>query len=697
MADLFDVLVELFINGSWVDVTTDVRIRDGVSIGRGQSDEGSRSEASRLTLSFNNRLGKYSPRNPTSAYYGLLGRNTPIRVTAESSVRFVGEVSSWPPRWDITGNDVWTPVEASGILRRLGQGAAPLRSALYRGLTNPALAVPVVAYWPCEDGDGSSRLASGVGGPSMTFTGTPDLASYTEFDSSDPIPLLADSVWTGVVPAYTVTGDASIRFLLAVPAAGISGDEALISIYGSGTAAQWVIRYGDPGGDLKVQAYDEDGNVLLDSGFMVFAVTGKKLRVALDLDQNGANIDWDLSILEPGATSGLTAGGTLASRTLGQVQRIIVSVGGGITDTAIGHISVQSAITSIFDLGPQLAAYTGETAGRRIERLCDEEQITFTSVGTLDDSTAMGPQKPATLLDLIGDAADADMGILYEARNQVGLAYRTRSSLYNQAAAVALDYDARHLSPPLEPVDDDQNVRNDVTVTRNDGSSARAVVTTGPLSTAAPPNGVGRYDEQVTVNVAADTDLPDQANWRAHLGTVDEARYPQVTVNLASPGVSSDAALTADVIALDVGDRLTIDNPPSFLPPDQISQIARGYTETLTPKEWSITVNCTPETPYQVGVYGTDRYGTEYATLNSSATSSATSLSVATSKGPLWTTAAGDMPFDIAVGGEQMTVTAISGSSSPQTFTVTRHVNGVTKSHAAGAVLKLFTPAIRAL
>jgi hypothetical protein len=74
-----------------------------------------------------------------------------------------------------------------------------------------------------------------------------------------------------------------------------------------------------------------------------------------------------------------------------------------------------------------------------------------------------------------------------------------------------------------------------------------------------------------------------------------------------------------------------------------------------------------------------------------------TSLSVATTLGPLWTTDTDEMPFDINVGGEQMTVTAISGSSSPQTFTVTRSVNGVTKEHASGSDVRLWTPKYREL
>jgi hypothetical protein len=44
-----------------------------------------------------------------------------------------------------------------------------------------------------------------------------------------------------------------------------------------------------------------------------------------------------------------------------------------------------------------------------------------------------------------------------------------------------------------------------------------------------------------------------------------------------------------------------------------------------------------------------------------------------------------------------MTVSAISGASSPQTFTVTRSVNGIVKAHAAGATVLVYRPLVAAL
>ncbi|PAN01001.1 hypothetical protein CJI59_13815 [Streptomyces sp. Alain-F2R5] len=56
-----------------------------------------------------------------------------------------------------------------------------------------------------------------------------------------------------------------------------------------------------------------------------------------------------------------------------------------------------------------------------------------------------------------------------------------------------------------------------------------------------------------------------------------------------------------------------------------------------------------------------------------------------------------EVDFDVRVGGEVMTVTAISELSTLQTFTVIRAKNGITKSHSAGADVRLAQPAYVAL
>lgn len=612
----------------------------------------------------------------------------------DPAVRFSGEVSQWPQRWDVTGKDVYVPLEASGILRRLTQGASALKSTLYRGYTSATFTPK--AYWPCEDAAGATSIASGLGGPPMIISGTLQPAQFDRFKCSSPLPLLGASDWIGNVPFYAGTGNVQAWFLMYIPTGAAVVGQDIFHVYTTGTATHWTIYYHAGTGSLRVEAYDSADTQLF-STVIGFTVNDRLLRVSFDLAQNGANIDWTVNTLEVGQSVGFGGGGTLNARTISRCVQVRVNSFANLDPNgqiAIGHISVHDQIRNLFDLYRELNAYTGEAAGRRVQRLCGEEGVGFRAVGDADATAAMGAQLPAELIALLREAEDADGGILYEPRDMFGLAYRARESLYNQAAGLALDYTAKHLSG-IEPTDDDQQTRNDITVQRAAGSSARAVQETGTLSVAAPPAGVGRYDEQVTLNLQADAQVADAAGWLLHLGTVDEARYPILVLDLARGVFAADSALTLATQDLDVGGRLTVVHPPAWLPPDAITQLAQGMAETMSNFAHRLGVNCSPESPWgQAAVYdaSASRYSSDGSTLASGVTSSATSLSVATPSGPLWTHADGD--FAIRVGGEVMTVTAVSGAASPQTFTVTRSVNGVVKAHSSSASLALDHPVV---
>jgi len=104
-----------------------------------------------------------------------------------------------------------------------------------------------------------------------------------------------------------------------------------------------------------------------------------------------------------------------------------------------------------------------------------------------------------------------------------------------------------------------------------------------------------------------------------------------------------------------------------------------------------------PASVQVVGIYDDSRfrYHSDGSTISEDLTTTETDVSVATASGPLWSHADGD--FDIVIGGERMTVTAISGTTSPQTFTVTRSVNGIVKEHSSGSTVDLFQPTIYAI
>lgn len=318
---------------------------------------------------------------------------------------------------------------------------------------------------------------------------------------------------------------------------------------------------------------------------------------------------------------------------------------------------------------------------------------------TGDDPTLMGPQSVDTFGNLIQQCADALFTPMFESRDQLALTFRSKSTMYNRAAGLTLDIAQHHLSGALIPVDDDQLARNDITASRSGGSSYELALTSGPMSTQPPPNGIGPYPYSYDLSLDSDSLLRDQAGWRLRFGTVDEPRYPTIPVNVRY--FAGNVDMTNALLTIDIGDRLDITNPPTpEFPPDTVSQIVQGYTESLGIYEHGIVFNCSPAAPWGVGYLDDPVYGhadTDGSTLYGDyPLGTETTLQVATTGtatgSPLWTTSAADFPFDINVGGERMTVANITGAASPQTFTVARSVNTVVKTQTSGTDVRLWQP-----
>lgn len=905
--DPLDVRTELQIGGMWTDVSTDTYLRDPITISRGRADEASRPDHSTATVTFNNRNGQYSPRNPIGTHYGLIGRNTPIRISAptgvtrleldgstgvyattpntaaldltgdldvraevhidwhspgdpqtimgrwgtvaadqswllrvtggaleldwtnsvdgfqyfaaaavpdelpahaavratldvnngaggytvalywadtiagpwtqfyggstagsmavlpgtadlrgspldnstspngqpfagyayaievrngiggtmvanadftaqaagataftdgagrawtvvgtaitEMSYRFTGEVSAWPPKWDVSGNDRYTPVSAAGPMRRYGAGTDPLQSTLRRRIPSDT---SVLAYWPLEDGTAATQAASGLpSGQAATLTGVSWAADST-LPGSSPLPTLgATGTFSGTVPAPAgSTSGWHVEFVLHQTTAP-TASTPLLTIATTGTAAEVRITYETTG--PKVAGYDGAGNQLWATATM--GIPANWARIAVYTTISGSTV----TLTAKGTIIG-GGGGTLTQTytgTTGVVTRVYSafgSFGPGLQGASIGHIGVFSNPgTGIYDFAD--TGFDGELAGVRIARLCQEQGVPILFTHGIGPTAAMGPQRPAAFLDLLNECADVDMGILHEDRTASRLAYRRRESLENQAAALALDYAVDgHVAPPLEPVDDDQATRNRITVARTNGSSVTVQEDTGALSVQLPPDGIGpTAPGGGTYNVQTDDQLPDMAGWLLHLGTWDDARYPSVHVDLAAaPGLIPTAA------AVDVADRITIAHPPPEAggAGDTLDQLGQGYTETLGSYDWDLVFNCSPGAPWKTAVLDDPVLGradTDGSQLAVGVNATATTLQVAVTAGPLWTTDPAEFPLDVRMGGEVMTVTSITGTTSPQTWHVTRSVNGVVKPQTAGTDVRLATPMILAL
>jgi len=317
----------------------------------------------------------------------------------------------------------------------------------------------------------------------------------------------------------------------------------------------------------------------------------------------------------------------------------------------------------------------------------------------------------AALMSLIDDAVDADGGLRYEPRAAPGLAYRALYSLYSQAPTVELDMapPGGEVAPPLDPVEDLDAAVNDVTVTRYQGSSYNVVQETGPLNVQDPtddPQGVGRIPKDFPLVLATDEQTISQATWRLHVGTSDDVRCPSVTLDLTAMLADGKTTLAAEAASLDVGGLLSIANPPPELPPDSIEQLAQGFGETLDQHHWKIATNAVPAVPYETWQVQTGTGNRSRIPPAAGETTTAEALDTTEAGVDIVSTTvrwidsaayASHFPFDIMIGGERMTVTAIAGTTLSQTMTVTRSVNGVVKSHLTGVEVQLFRPPVIAL
>jgi len=599
----------------------------------------------------------------------------------------VAEVAEWPIEWDRKGApSAFTNVEASGVTRRLGQGAQPIDSPIYRAITtatNPNLK----AYWPMEEGEDADSFAPAIRGTRAGWVGAPDRASYAGFGGSKPLPVLRTTRVRFRVPAYADTDQVQARFLFHKPSSGWSSAQTICEVHMQSFGLESVtLLTGATPGHLRFLGRDSDGVQLFDSTTTDWDVEDRDVRVSIELTQDGADTDWRVSV--DGTNGfGLELTGTLVGTGFGRCTSVLFNPNRNDMDVAIGHLTVESSTSNVHDVPVEiLNGYQGESSRDRISRLCSEHDIVLYARGRDSGAVPMGPQPSDTFLAVVEDAAAADGGLLHDNPVALGLRMRRLHSMGSQSP-VTIPY-TDNLVIPFEPSDDDALTRNRVAVDTPRGARAVSEATSGALSTLAPPDGVGLYEESLTLNLNTDDMVDRHADWAVHVGTWDEGRYPTLGVDLAHPTLLANSVLTREVLSLSPGDRLVITNPPTWLPPTSVDVLVMGVQVDVTPLHVRLTWTCVPARPYKVGYWNhpQHRWSAAGTVLTSSVTTTGTSLSLTVPDDLSWTHADGD--YDITIGGELMTVTNVVGT----TMTVTRSVNGVVKAHSAGAAVALAEP-----
>jgi hypothetical protein len=673
----------------------DQRARDGSDR---RSEGATQAEAADATLTLDATDCAMMPEDPRSPYWPHLDDGTPVWMVLDAGAGAYdlirGYISVMKPTWPGRSRHLcWVAVTVRGILDRLGRGTSPLLVPLARSIIGDG----PVEHWPLDDGRDATQCASAVsGGTPMTITDTPRLA---DVDGPPGAPgryltIRNDDTIIGAVSATLTTP--SVGYWEVEAWVNVTTDEThafdtacLLSWTTTGTIAKWWMdaRYRDTPGVVALTVWYQYSPTQR-RGWDVDVPTPGWHFIRAQVRQLASTMEITVTVDDQVLTDDTepsTSVGAITYLSTASVDPVFYQGLGGVPTASIAQVAVYT--TPAGDHYQAGRGYTGEPAADRIARLCAEEGVPVAV--TAGPSEPMGPQPAGALLALLRECEAADNGRLGEAG--WGLSYRPRSTLYNQAVAFTLVGSQGEVADPFAPTKDLQRRRNEWKISRPNGSSA--------VYADKEDQKKGRLDDSATINVASDNVLIHHAQWRVGLGTTPGYRYPSLSTDLGRhPG------LIAVWQALHLGDRVQAVNLVQQHPPGIVDQLVEGRRQTLRGRTgWSVTLITSPARPFTVFVLedlDLGRLDADASTLAVGVDADDITLSVVTASGPLLTTTAaypGDFPLAGELGGENVTVTAISGATSPQTVTVTRGVGGFTKQHPAGTALRLWQPGQLAL
>lgn len=660
-----DVQFQLLIDNSWVDFTRIDSVTKMLGDGKnaytviyGQANESGNIPPMSVTLKYQDNNGVLNEDNPLSPYAGKIAQYTKAKILNDGFEDILGELASIDID-DNTGNIVTLTITIASVDRRLSQGqkAKPLRSPAYRALVAPENDSTRILYYPLEEEKNATELKTPFPtmGTSINYSGALTFGGYTAHPASEKMISFGTAGQISFnVPLYSSTQHkvcAVFKFPDTLPT-----NTVLYRMYCTGGNAAYIdLQYGATfNGTLKLLAYDRSGALIDDANFIDWSgqLPGHDCFIAVQFAQNGANLDNDVLVVDQNlANNGLVNSDSLIGVTIGRIYRVTV----GYTDCnglSVGHFIIgndigafPNFISPTFGGGLGTRGFTGEPVGWRIYRLLTEENLNFIYYGDFDDTLPMGPQRVASLFELLRDAQAVDGGLLYCDRVANGteslVTYRNVRDMYNRAPVAIVDVTASaatsQLTGSMRPRRDDQGRKNDVTVTRNGGASGRFFIPDGDnqhYSTQDPPAGMGPVEASATYQLYLDKHARLRAAWDAHLGAWRGPRYPAITIDAWRAAVQNDSALLTGLDNLILGDNVQVNTTSSvsrWVPHNDFGLKIRGYSYTTAQTTKSTKYNCAPAEPWEI-----DMTDTTTSTLAKAISNSDTNLLVDMASGPPW-------------------------------------------------------------
>lgn len=587
----------------WTDVSAYVELDRTMTIAHGRGDEHAQAEASRLSLVFDNRDGRFTPELASSPYYPNVKIGVPIRVTATppggvASTRFVGSVDEWPVEWGGVDDQAWTPVTATGRTARINGSPLSGTADLEILATSPAY------YWPLSEAAGATEGLDAVGtGPSMMSHSDPD-ADGTPAVFGGPSVLDTDSL-----PAATVTiGGRSLRSygsgqvtqataITMIAAFRVTAEDKQVAIYPAIIRApdntevatmyivedeMWVVQVSRNGTDsspvdLPYNVWDGEPHVvaMAFSGGPTNAIITGYLDGTQLLEYMGgfAVFETIMTDVQTGIFSAASAGANEGLE--GQIGRV-----------GVWHRRLSDA--EIADLSAAMLDGFAEDSGARVERVAAYAGIASTEVSADTDGHDVAHQATdgRTPLSVLRDAETTEGGVLFDGKDGA-LTFHARERRYTAASAFTLDMAAQEVGADYAPVYDRTSLQNDVTVSLADGTASVRYADQASIDAYGPAGG------SVELASSSTTAPYERATWLVNTYADPKMRVPSLTVDL----LTLDAARQALLLSADVGTRFTVSGQPVQMASSTGDYFIEGWTETIGPESYSFTLNVSDATP----------------------------------------------------------------------------------------------------
>lgn len=626
------------VGGALVDVSTYARLTDGLTCFRGRTDAFYGTEAGTFEFVLDNPDGRFTPENASSPL------DTPLVEGMAACVSVGGRLTAGTVR--SIGLEFPSDDSALSVVRvvcddLLGDAS---RERFGRSFTESLAVVLADYYWPFDQPRGASAALeqSGNLGPAWNVSGV-------TFGQTNPGVGLERVALFSALAGQTFTSYPSSPIIL------------------SGWINMWITPLTSTG-FLEFRGSSDQ---------LLFRVDGSNF-VACNLATFPFEVGRTYFISSSGGTQ-LWVDGVLVVSDGPQfvlpafvLPRIIVGTAAGASSFLISEYSVSP---SRVPFQPLAGSTVADQLGI-LETL--SPNLNYGTPSTDLSPSFVGPfVKADSVLDALGELEQAEQGYLYT---------ETTGTLTSPTATIHLQPRLRPETASVEFSATDEGVGSPVftravgrLVSRVSVSSAddTTVVFDAQLATRA-----GQSSDLADIPLYRDLDRRAWGEDRLLRGANTRFQISSVVVD----AMTTPTDRSADLLGLQFGDRVRLtDLPSDVLGFDSWDGWYIGAREVHNLEKHAFELFFTPVLP-DTAVYDTDRYmASGELLLDGAINSSVTSISVESSGALLSTT---ETPYTIQFDDEQMTVTAVSGASSPQTVTVTRGVNGTTAaSHSDGAVL----------